>query len=40
MSDRDEHSASLKTLSVTVAAGIAVGIALIVLVIWLLRHMG
>ena len=39
MIDHDEHSASFKTLSVTVAAGIAVGIALIVLVIWLLRHM-
>jgi len=38
MTDRDEHSASLKTLSVAVAAAIAVGIALVVFVIWLVRH--
>ena len=38
MNDHDEHWMSLKALSVAFAAGIAVGIGLVVLAIWLLRH--
>jgi len=38
MADHDEHWMSLKALSVAFAAGIAVGIGVIVLAIWLVRH--
>jgi len=38
MADHDEHWFSLKALSVAFAAGIAVGIGVIVLAIWLRRH--
>lgn len=38
MTDRDEHWAPLKTLSVAIAAVIVVAIGVVVLVIWLVRH--
>ena len=38
MTRHDEHWTSLKTLSVAFAAGIAVGIGVVVVAIWLIRH--
>lgn len=38
MADHDDHWMSLKALSVAFAAGIAVGIGILVLAIWLVRH--
>ena len=38
MADHDQHWMSVKALSVAFAVGIAVGIGLVVLAIWLIRH--
>jgi hypothetical protein len=38
MADHGDHWMSLKALSVAFAAGIAVGIGVVVLAIWLVRH--